>query len=312
MPKHESSSSSRRRESRRGQADRSRSRSPGPPADRPTLTDADYYARNAEFRKWLLKKKDIYFDELGSKEARRYFKTFVEKWNEGRLSSKYYAGIRPTDLNHRTKTRHQWGFAKNMNDQEKELIRDTVTEGTAAQRAPPTTTASRGAPQGPQRNPHPSVDRRPYGAAALDNHERRLQSEEAREAERDRLKRARRDHRQTHESVLEELVPKPTGRDALLAKRRQASAYHREEPDLDPVLPDAELLGGDPADRSLTRLTAQQQRKERIRQERQEERQTGIRGKVAEHQSKEQATIAMLRQMAEQSRNMGRGLFEKK
>lgn len=40
---------------------------------------------------WCVQK-SIYFDALTSKEARRYFRKFMDKYNEGELSEKYYDG----------------------------------------------------------------------------------------------------------------------------------------------------------------------------------------------------------------------------
>ena len=47
----------------------------------------DYFLRAAEFRAWLREARDLYLDDLGSDEARRHFRSFVERWNAGKLGA---------------------------------------------------------------------------------------------------------------------------------------------------------------------------------------------------------------------------------
>ena len=47
------------------------------------------------------------FAELMSDESHRAFTTFVERWNSGRLSSKYYRGMTALPMR---RTNHKWNF----------------------------------------------------------------------------------------------------------------------------------------------------------------------------------------------------------
>ena len=77
-----------------------------PPSEQ--LTDDDYFRRNAEFQHWLLEDKGIFFDSLPSEEARKRFRKFVAKWNDGELSSKYYSGLKNAPSASATRTAHKW------------------------------------------------------------------------------------------------------------------------------------------------------------------------------------------------------------
>lgn len=113
----------------------------------------DYFECNSEFRLWLLEKKKKYFDELSAEKARKRFADFCLEWNSGRLSQKfvaaarrwqtarvahtlpcrgrYYDGIHPTELEHSSRTRHQWKF-KNVNAMELDSARLRAALGGAA------------------------------------------------------------------------------------------------------------------------------------------------------------------------------------
>lgn len=72
-----------------------------------TLTEADYYLKNAEFCSWLLEARKQYFNELDTGETHALFQDFVHVWNDGRLPVKYYSGKveAPKRL-----TKHKWNL----------------------------------------------------------------------------------------------------------------------------------------------------------------------------------------------------------
>ncbi|KAJ1984130.1 hypothetical protein H4R34_000841 [Dimargaris verticillata] len=257
----ETRSRSPRRTKQRGKTTASAARASSPseprpaPADITPLTADDYYNKNTEFRVWLLRKKKLYFDELSSKDNRRYFKDFVTRWNQVTLSARYYRGMTTAELPASSKTRHQWSFTSKL-----------------------------------------------------------LYDETQRQHRRDEVRRQRRDFRKTHEMVLEELVPKETGREARLDKRRVHNAYHQMDKAADVELDDHEILG-DTTEDFQRRLAAERQRqsgREGARHQRTQTKTHQWQEKVAAHQAKEDATVAMLRRMAEQSREQNLGMFQKR
>lgn len=134
------------------------------------LTMDHYFERNTEFRHWLLKSKcvcratfpglrifwpafrlrsqlgiiasgacelfccrKIVFEDLSSEKARSYFKKFVRSWNAGELPE-YYKGLSAAELESTTRTRHRWGFAKKMSDEDRHRLhslRDSVAVSTS-------------------------------------------------------------------------------------------------------------------------------------------------------------------------------------
>eukprot|EP00833_Pecoramyces_ruminatium_P009957 jgi/Orpsp1_1/1183989/evm.model.c7180000087531.2 len=60
-------------------------------------------------------------------------------------------------------------------------------------------------------------------------------------------KQERKKFRKEQRELLDELIPKPTGRKAMLEKRKQITAFHRAnaDKDLDMEYSDSELMGGD-------------------------------------------------------------------
>ena len=70
------------------------------------------------------------------------------------------------------------------------------------------------------------------------------------------------EYRKTKEAHLEELVPKATGREAMLEKRRAETAYHRRERSPDVELPEQDLMGTAGGDDFKSLLMAEKRRKE--------------------------------------------------
>ena len=72
-----------------------------------SISEDDYFAKNAEFTTWLKEQRQLFFNDLSAEETRRLFAEFVEAWNARRLPAKLYAGVTGSAMR---RTNHQWGF----------------------------------------------------------------------------------------------------------------------------------------------------------------------------------------------------------
>ncbi|EPQ30702.1 uncharacterized protein PFL1_01603 [Pseudozyma flocculosa PF-1] len=259
------------------------------------LTNDDYFQKAAEFKVWLSESKGRYLDEISSKEARRYFDKFVDRWNSGRLSDDFYLGkVRSAAAPSSTQTRHKWNFASKSSYTQAEQdalasIRDTVDTMTNAE--------TRGAKEAREAERKASK-----GSGCREAVEEAKQREEA--AKRRRVNRDARD-------LAEELAPRATGRDALIEKRRERNAANRDfanrKDDDGLELDDATLMGGDDYGAALQGKSGGTSRREQARQERRQERQAEMTERVAAMRSKEQDTMAMFKQLAQQRFGGGAG-----
>ncbi|KAJ2344103.1 hypothetical protein GGF43_005531, partial [Coemansia sp. RSA 2618] len=266
------------------------------------ISQDDYFRLNAPFRLWLRKEKDRYFDEMSSDKARQYFKSFVRAWNRGDLRSKYYK--QDTELSNLSKTvvtRHNWAFASKIDQNALDSVKDDIRRSMFPETTPGEASV------GAQKQPG-------YGAAlgkARDTESERVAAEEQWEERRARRKQERRRAKEREELVLDEVAPKETGREAMLAKKRAINQMRHTKQSLDVDIPDSEMYA-DSTD-GLNALKRERDAKERRKQEHQARR-TGDSGhgeRLKEHMAKEQSTIEALRAMAEQSRTQGLGMMRK-
>lgn len=75
------------------------------------ITEEDYFEKSNEFAMWLKEAKGMFFSSLTSEETHKLFTKFVEIWNAGKLSAKYYQGIKAAP-----RTSHKWGIKLNPNE----------------------------------------------------------------------------------------------------------------------------------------------------------------------------------------------------
>jgi len=195
------------------------------------ISKKDYYNKSTEFRVWLQGKKK-YLDDLATEDSKKYFDKFVSKWNAGSLPSKIYKGINRTEVDASALTRHKWSFVKKLGEKEKfqlARLRDDVDtdnqrasfQANALTRTCDIPTKSRGVTVG-----------RPKETAY--EREMRYKAE----------KKSKKDYRKHKEMVMEELVPKATGREALIEKRKQKGAYARAQDTGGMVaMSDSQLMG---------------------------------------------------------------------
>lgn len=202
----------------------------------------------------------------------------------------YYKGIPEQVLEQTKRTKHQWGFMKKLNEKEifdlatakdsvgvatrkKDLLQSSSTAKKQASSEPETTASS-------HRHHHKQDD--DSGDERRTSHKRRSHRDADASDEEERHRHAssgrheRKKHRKHHESVLEELVPKETGREAMLEKRRQvASKLHGAARDRDANrdgldLSEEFLMGGGAGTDLQRRLKQREVARDRKQQEQQE------------------------------------------
>ncbi|GAA6039348.1 hypothetical protein JCM8097_002810 [Rhodosporidiobolus ruineniae] len=307
------------RDKRRSKRDDSPSDSDGEPlphgADE--IGEEDYFLKATELKLWLWEEKGKKLDSLKTEDARRYFKKFCRQWNKGRLSDNYYAGISPSSLPSSISTTHSWTFSKaSQSDLDAAAsIRKSVDTGapTRSYDAKPAAGPSgysssavgptRPGPQlGPAMPPSSAVERLQMERDARDS---------TRASERAAYSSERR--REARDSRQEERDNRATGRDRLQEKRREGNASRREfekgregggmvEFD-DDALISGDTGGGGGGGSFQDALKARDRAQER-RQERkfgaQEERNAVMSDRLSAHKAKEDATMAMFKQMAAQ------------
>lgn len=239
----------------------------------------------------------------------------MRRWNDGKLEQKYYSGIRSSQVDPSALTKYKWNFKGRGASAEKlEAMREQVDRATnkdfamevkvrvSAQKHIADDTRRR-APQGPAVPPPPSGS-----AASPSRPDIRMDDEDREQYDRSVRRKKDKQHHKSKEADLEELVPKATGRDAVIEKRRAQTAYHRMERDDGMEVPDSVLMGTGGDDSYQVRMKAQKARDDK-RQQRQAVKQEVMNEKVQNYNAKEAATIEMLRQLAEANRASGTGLI---
>ncbi|KAG0209380.1 hypothetical protein BGX28_010368 [Mortierella sp. GBA30] len=243
-----------------------------------TISEDDYFTKSAEFRLWLRQAKKKYFEDMKADDTRRYFRKFVRAWNNFELDESYYKGIRSAQLSGKGTTKYQWGFAKKIGREDKdrvESIRDSIDtmtnvkfanevsrltgKSTASTMNSASGSGSGNASRRPLGPSLPSSSESAYRRGPL-TADQLLEREERDSRSRLQHRAEMKAHRKSKEADLEELVPKATGREAVLEKRRAQTAYHRRERSPDVELPEQDLMGTGDDFKSM--LAAEKRRKE--------------------------------------------------
>ncbi|CAO3693295.1 unnamed protein product [Rhizopus microsporus] len=246
------------------------------------IDEDDYYEKSAEFRLWLREHKDVYFTDLSSKEARRYFKKFVKRWNRHELEDKYYKGMNSSQLESSDTTNYKWSFAEKLDKFEMDSVRDSVDSMTGQSRGEDRMS------RGQRRNVGPSL---PDAFEKEEEYERK-QAERKYEAKK---------RKERREMMLDEVAPREVGREAQLLKKRALNAYHKRERSPDVELSEADLMGGD----DFQAMLAAERRRKEQREARRAEKRAPILNKMEEYKAKESATMEMFKKMAEEQRRRG-------
>ncbi|KAI9294165.1 hypothetical protein K502DRAFT_342654 [Neoconidiobolus thromboides FSU 785] len=254
------------------------------------IDEDDYYRKNSEFRLWLLENKGKYFMEMNNEDQKKYFKKFVKKWNSGVLEDKFYDGVNSTQFAKEDNTSFKWKFANKIDGSELDRIRDIVDTDTNKHKARQLNMDKKRRVQGPTMPSDFSIKNRTDAI---------LEEEELNAAGRDRKKRENKRLRKDKEVLLEELVPKATGREAMIEKKRMKAAYTKRENSPDVVLDDKELMGGDDFYSTLAKQKSREYQRNTRRQQIEKEKAEQLKQRVASYQAKEEATMDMLRKLAE-------------
>ena len=245
-------------------------------ADWEPISKKDYFSKSTEFRVWL-QGRGKYLDTMSSEESRRRFEKFVSKWNSGSLAEKLYKGINRTEVGASALTKHKWGFAKKLNEQDRfqlARLRDDVDTNNS-------------------RNLLGSSEKRSARAGVVSTSKKaesappRRESTYEREIRLERERNGRKEMRRKHNLVMEELVPKPTGREAILEKRKQKGAYARagaaEKEQGVAAVSDSYLMGGSSQSdfaAAVARRDARRARKTSVKSSRLEEARAKERSKM--------------------------------
>eukprot|EP00004_Rigifila_ramosa_P014101 TRINITY_DN3179_c1_g1_i1.p1 TRINITY_DN3179_c1_g1~~TRINITY_DN3179_c1_g1_i1.p1 ORF type:complete len:222 (+),score=48.08 TRINITY_DN3179_c1_g1_i1:218-883(+) len=170
---------------------------------------------SAEFRVWLKEEEGRFFDELDADHQRKHFRSFRKRWNRGKLSKKYYDGSLAEQSKLIGRTRHEWTF--------------------------------RGAekPEGADKERVEKREIAPLAGPRKRSAEEAFEEEEEREQQYKRLKLEQKKWNRDRKEDLEELVPKATGREALVEKKQAARAERRAREESPDAVPGVDVMGSD-------------------------------------------------------------------
>ncbi|KAJ3068992.1 hypothetical protein HDU98_007918 [Podochytrium sp. JEL0797] len=257
------------------------------------ISSDDFYLRSSEFIVWLREKKSKTLSDLSSKDAHKYFEKFVKKWNRNELNKKFYAGIAVTDIASNERSKHKWNFKVSAADEAKLVAaKDSVHAMTATKLEDERRGGRRdmNLANPPNLGPRPSRDQ---------DDEDDMDPEDRARYERALRKKDNKSFDSTRKAALEELAPKATGREAQLEKKKAVNAYHKQERDTDLAIKDSDLMGG--GDSFSAHMAREKQRKERYEERKQQANPTqrvDLDSRVQNYKAKEDATMAMFRDMA--------------
>jgi len=250
------------------------------------ISEGDYYSKSVEFSVWLREEKDIFFQDLTTEQARAKFSLFVEKWNAGELREKYYKGMNSSSVEPSTRTKYKWNFASKLDPIELGSIRDTVDSDTNKDLLNMRRSNARA-----DTKPPPQV-LGPLAGPPKPGQEEIEDEEERRRLQHVAYKKDIKEYKKNKEFVLDELLPKATGREATMEKKKIRNDYHKKKDDSPE--PDADsFMGGN--DDFQTRLRQEKDRKEKRMMKQEEEYQK----KMSDYQAKEDAKMAPLRALAQ-------------
>ncbi|KAL5457582.1 hypothetical protein EMCRGX_G034855 [Ephydatia muelleri] len=298
-----------RKEKEKSKKHKSKERGKKRPKKKERISTEDYFVKSVEFRTWLAEDSGTFFNNLSSEESRKLFKTFVQKWNDGLLDKKFYQeGMLSTTLKHSGQTTHKWNFAANLDKGQMSTVRNNVSSWTSTlekgseeeqqqqqqqQQQQHTTVPVERAPLiGPVRGP----PERPIGPPGP-THTYRPDigpEEEEVEMESEGLRKKRKDLRKHQEMVLDELLPKATGREAMIEKKRVRAEKKRDR-ELSPEIKESVLMGGG----------GEIQRRIQVRQEAREKKASVAVQKISDYQAKEKARMEALLEMARANKKDG-------
>jgi len=192
----------------------------------------------------LLEKKGLHLSEIDTQKGKDIFKEFVHKWNNDDLDEKYYRGIAPEEQTGTVRTQYRWSFAEKL---------DPVTMGSMRDSIDLATNLGKQNFQFEERNNTREEEQPIIGPLPpksqdeeMDENDKRLLEEEKQTYQKFLQKKDLKDYKKTKETVLEELAPKKTGREAMLENKKKKSEYTRRSKDaeMDAEMDDKEVFEG--------------------------------------------------------------------
>ncbi|OMJ09717.1 hypothetical protein AYI69_g10547 [Smittium culicis] len=103
-------------------------------------------------------------------------------------------------------------------------------------------------------------------------------------------------------SVIEQVAPKETGRQAQIAEKRARNRFLHREKDVDVIINEDEMFNSNSYQEALLeQRRAEERRKSRMGHSRQQQKESDSQKRYSEYVEKEKGTIEMLRQLAENS-----------
>ncbi|OMJ25252.1 hypothetical protein AYI70_g1026 [Smittium culicis] len=105
-------------------------------------------------------------------------------------------------------------------------------------------------------------------------------------------------------SVIEQVAPKETGRQAQITEKRARNRFLHREKDVDVIINEDEMFNSNSYQEALLeQRKAEEKRKSRMGHSKQLQKESDSQKRYSEYMEKERGTIEMLRQLAENSNN---------
>ncbi|SCV72942.1 BQ2448_6867 [Microbotryum intermedium] len=275
---------------------------PGPPEGVGQLDESDFYLKSNELRLWLLEQKNKRFDTLRSDDARRYFRKFIKKWNRGLLPAKFYQGISSASLPTTVSSSHSWSFSKATQREldDASYIRKSIDTGN---KPLPSTSSSRSVvgPTMLSTTWGPTMPPSRLDALRSSREIETNERERSKALEKVERKKAARDARE------EAKDGRATGRERQLEKKREFGDIRREikegrEPGMVEMNEeDLGLVGPGGGGSFAAAVAARDQGRNKYQGKKisiREEKQAEMQDKLQAMRSKEDQTMALLKQMA--------------
>ena len=289
------------------------------PFKQPPLRKRDYEEYQHIFADYLDLQKSIQIEDLTEDEVKGRWKSFLGKWNRGELAEGWYdpatkaradgralaaPSRQPRTENLDTADSYPRSEAMSVahhtrDDGDEEANDDNDDDG-----------------YGPALPPTASQRPGPHIPTTQDLQYRRELENESRQADHADFRHERKAERKTQQERLDELVPRaePGTRERQMEKKREVAASNRSFAQAkeagETEVPERDLLGTDGADEFKKQIREKQRaknerelRKEEQLRARAEERE----GRMREFRAKEDKTMEMLRQLAEQRYGGGGG-----
>ncbi|RLN72087.1 hypothetical protein BBJ28_00011015 [Nothophytophthora sp. Chile5] len=218
-----------------------------------------------------------FVDDLSTEETTALFRDeFARKWNRGKLARMFYEGLPDAVLEQTKRTRHRWGFVDKLGERERfdlATAKDSVDVATRKEDLLNVHAGSNSRARGPMPAAQDEAKRKRKASDDAGEEEEKDEAWRRRKSERKR-------QREDRDSVLDELAPKATGREAQLEKRRQVgqklhgAARDREDARDGLDLSEEFIMGGgrggakdDDFQRRLAQRDSTRRRKEEERRE---------------------------------------------